>query len=265
MTNEANSATNLVAGVPDVYNFDGCTITVTKAANVPTSEVAYADIVLLLDVTLSLETFDLGHRKEAANNFVDAFSPGNADGRVRIGVVRFRGSAASVVDMTDVDQHSVSEPLHNGINGVVQGAPDLLAGTNIVVGLNGSSAYFATGLGDRVDPPFPVPNLVVVITDGDDDAGNGNNDIKDASNHTGAEVFVVGVGADISSGTINSIASQATSQYSFSATDYSSLPGIVNDIFASVSNSIAVGTLFTIESVSADGTVSVSEVVLPPE
>ncbi|MCH8897735.1 MAG: VWA domain-containing protein [Chloroflexi bacterium] len=89
--------------MPDVYNFDGCTITVTKAANVPTSEVAYADIVLLLDVTLSLETFDLGHRKEAANNFLDAFSPGNADGRVRIGVVRFRGSAASVVDMTDVD------------------------------------------------------------------------------------------------------------------------------------------------------------------
>ncbi|MCH8898447.1 MAG: VWA domain-containing protein [Chloroflexi bacterium] len=164
-----------------------------------------------------------------------------------------------------LDQTAAKGTLHNGINGLLWGGPNLLAGTNIVVGLNGSSAHFATGLGDRVDPPYPVPNIVVFITDGDDTAGNSNGEINVASTDTEAEVFVVGVGADISSGTMNSIASQATSQYSFSATDYSSLPGIVNDIFASVSNSIAVGTLFTIESVSADGTVSISEVVLPPE
>ena len=265
LTNEDNYATNLVEGVPDVYNFDSCTITVTKVANVPASEVAYADIVLLLDVTVSLDTIDLGHLKQAANNFVDAFSLGNADGRVRIGVVRFRGSAESVVNMTDVDQHGVSEPLHNGINGLLWGGPGLVSGTNFVTALNASGVHFATGLGDRVDPPFPVPNLVVVITDGDDDAGNGNNDIKDASNHTGAEVFVVGVGGNISSGTRNSIASEATSQYRFTATDYSDLLIIINDVFSSVSGSSAVGTLITIESVSADGTVSISEVILQPE
>ncbi|MCH8745150.1 MAG: VWA domain-containing protein, partial [Chloroflexi bacterium] len=258
-------ADGIELGTPDVYTFDGCTITVAKTSGGEASEVAYIDLVLLLDVSGSVDAAELVYLKLAANAIVDAFNLEIADGRMRIGIVRFRGSAVSVVDMTDVDVHNSSEPLHNGINGMVQGAPDLDAGTDIVAGLNAAGAQFDTGLGDRVDPPYPVPNLVVVITDGDDTAGNGNAAINAASDAAAYKVFAIGVGDDIGSGTINAIASEATSRYSFNTSSYSGLMAIVNEVFTSVNLDAGMGTLFTIESVSADGTVSISEVVFPPE
>ncbi len=265
LNNEANYADNMVIGTPDVYAFDGCTITVTKISVVVSSANAYADVVLALDVSGSVSAAELVFLKQAANDIVDAFDLENTEGRIRIGMLRFRGSSESVVGMTDVDLHGASEPLHNGINGLVQGGPGLASGTNLVAALNASGPQFATGLGDRVDPPYPVPNLLIVITDGNDSAGNSDSDIQNASIATGAEVFAVGVGSGIDTDTINAIASDPDIDHAFTAINYVALLGIINDIFAAVYAAAGIGTTFTIQSVSPDGTVNVSTVLLPPE
>ncbi len=82
------------------------------------SEVAFADVVITPDVSESEDDDDLDDLKVAANQIVDSFNLDTTDGRVRIGLLRFRGSSESVVGMTDVDDHGVSEPLHNSINGL---------------------------------------------------------------------------------------------------------------------------------------------------
>ena len=265
LNNEANYADNMVIGTPDVYAFDSCTITVTKISVVVSIDNAYADVVLALDVSGSVDSAELVFLKQAANDIVDAFQLENTEGRIRIGMLRFRGSGESVVGVTDVDLHGASEPLHNGINGLVQGGPGLASGTNLVAALNASGPQFATGLGDRVDPPYPVPNLLIVITDGNDSVGNSDSDIQNASIATGAEVFAVGVGTDIEADTINAIASDPDIDHAFTAINYVALLGIINDIFAAVYAAAGIGTTFTIQSVSPDGTVSVSTVILPPE
>lgn len=265
LNNEANYATNLAIGVPNVYNFDGCTITVTKVSTSVSAENAYADVVLLLDVSGSVDAGELVYLKEASNTIVDGFDLENTQGRIRIGAIRFRGNSESVTDMTDVDVHGVSEPLHDGINGLAQGGPGLNSGTNIVSGLNAASAHFSTGLGDRVDPPYPVPNIMVVITDGNDTAGNSDGAIKNASDNTGAEVFAVGVGEDIEGGTLTAIASDPDAAHTFTSSEYSGLLAIINNIVTAIYGASAIGTTFTIQSISPDGTVSISEIILPPE
>lgn len=267
LKSDLDYADSLEIGVPDVYNFDGCTITITKISGggVEISEIAYADVVLALDVSGSVDADELDDLKQAANVIVDAFSLEDADQRMRIGAMRFRGSTESVVGMTDVDVHGTSEPLHNGINGLAQGGPGLDSGTNLVVALNGAAAQFATGLGDRIDPPYPVPNLLLLITDGEDTEGNTDAQIENASIATGAEVFAVGVGSDIDMDTINAIATDPDGDHAFTAADFSGLLAMIDDIATAVYEASGMGQVFTIESVAPDGTVSVSQVILPPE
>ena len=262
---DSSYVASLSVGVPDVYSFDGCTITITLVSGPQASKVAFIDLVITLDVSGSVSSSELVQLKQAANDIVDAFSLGTTDGRIRIGVLRFRGSSDSVVDMTDVDEHGVSEPLHDGINGVVQGGPGLGSGTNIVAGLNGTKQQFNTGLGDRTDPPYPVPNLVVFITDSGDAAGNSIGAIQGISTGMGAQgttIFAIGVGSAITMPTLKAIATNPANV--FTTADFSALLDIIDDIVTAVYNAAGMGTLFTIESVSPDGTVSISEYVIPP-
>ena len=50
----------------------------------------------------------------------------------------------------------------------------------------------------------------------------------------------------------------------FTTADFSALLDIIDDIVTAVYGAAGIGTLFTIESVSPDGTVSISEYVIPP-
>ncbi|MCH8897806.1 MAG: VWA domain-containing protein, partial [Chloroflexi bacterium] len=262
---DSSYVASLSIGVPDVYSFDGCTITITLVSGPQASKVAFADLVITLDVEGSVDALELVDLKQAANTIVDAFSLETTDGRIRIGVLRFANSSASVVDMTDVDEHGVSEPLHDGINGIVRGGPGLGTDTNLVAALNGTKQQFNTGLGDRTDPPYPVPNLVVFITDSGDAAGNSIGAIQGISAGMGGQgttIFAIGVGSAITMPTLNAIATAPANV--FTTADFSALLDIIGDIVTAVYDAAGMGTLFTIESVSPDGTVSISEYVIPP-
>ncbi len=221
-----------------------------------------ADVVMTLDVSGSVSSSELVLLKDAAIQVVDALDILENAGEVRMGVRRFRGSSASVVAMTDVDQPAAAPPvvpLRAGINGLVQGGPGLTSGTNLVVGLTGANAQFATGLGDRPT----VPNLIIMITDGDDTAGNSNATIAAASLATGAEVFAVGVGDEIQTASLNAIATDGiptdpgynpadpNAGHRFYASDFSGLLSIIDGLTTAVIESMQI-RVFRIES-SVDG------------
>ena len=68
--------------------------------------IAFADTVLLLDNSGSVDDCQLVQLRQAANAMVDGFSLETTEGRIRIGLTRFGGQSSSVADMTDVDSHS---------------------------------------------------------------------------------------------------------------------------------------------------------------
>lgn len=255
----------LVEGDNPPFNFEGCTITVNMAPATQNVEDAYADLVLVLDNSWSISDLgspsELDQLKDAANAIVDEFSLNTTEGRVRIGVAKFHEASSSVVTVTDIDDHGVSEPLHDGINGI-SWCWFCFYETDIVSGIDAGAAQFASGLGDRVDPPdpFTVPNLMVFITDGNDNQGNSLADIENASLASGAEIFAIGVGSDVNLSTIDAIATDPNLDHAFTAADFATLLGIITNITLAVYN--AAGTLFTITSVSADGTVVVSQVFI---
>ena len=197
------------------------------------------------------------------------------EGRIRIGVFRFRGSSESVVDVTDVDIHPTNTPLHDGINGLVQGGPGLSSGSNIVVGLQGGAGQFATGLGDRPE----IPNLMIFITDGDDTAGNSMADIAAASAASGAEVFAIGAGTAVATTTLDAIASEPDGDHVFSTADFSGLLDLVDAIVAAAFDasqlgirvsggaaaSVSAGTIYDVESTSQEGSAVKSRVLITPD
>ncbi len=64
--------------------------------------------------------------------------------------------------------------------------------------------------------------------------------------------------------TINAIATDPDVDHTFTTADFSGLLAIIDDIAAAVYGAAALGSLFTISAVSPDGTVVVSQILLPP-
>jgi hypothetical protein len=270
LVHEEGYVAGLTSGVPDILppitlNGIECNATVTKGDVASGGPDAYADIVVVLDNSGSISSSELIDLKDAANTIVDRLSLSTTDGRVRVGVTRFRGSSASVVPMTDVDLHGVSAPLHSGINGLQQGGPGLANGTNIVVGLQGGAAQFQTGLGDRVGPSNEVPNIIIFITDGDDTEGNSVFDIAEASTNTGAEVFAVGIGSEANLLTLNAIASEPDIGHVFTAANFDLLWTVIDPLVEEVNEASLAGTDFDIGIALSDGTTWDSKVRLTPE
>ncbi len=235
------------------------------AADVDVEE--YADVVLVFDNSISVSSSELVALKIAANTIVDRFELDKTAGRIRIGATHFAGSSAPLVDMTDVDVHGIDEPLHDGINSLSWFGGLLLGfGTNILDAVNGGAAQFSTGLGDRP----AVPNLMIIITDGNDNAGNTLQHLADASAASGAEIFAVGVGSDVSTSTLDAIATDPDSDHVFFTHDFEGLLSLVDAIVeatldaakkvavshggGSPGSSVSAGTLYDVESTAPDGT-----------
>ena len=284
---EAAPITTIASGATEVMVFRATGIVEAginylneiSASSVTTSVLygveAYADVVLAIDNSGSVDSSELQELKDASNAIVDAFSLSATEGRIRIGVFRFRGSSESVVDVTDVDIHPTNTPLHDGINGLVQGGPGLSSGSNIVVGLQGGAGQFATGLGDRPE----IPNLMIFITDGDDTAGNSMADIAAASAASGAEVFAIGAGTAVATTTLDAIASEPDGDHVFSTADFSGLLDLVDAIVAAAFDasqlgirvsggaaaSVSAGTIYDVESTSQEGSAVKSRVLITPD
>lgn len=245
------------------------TIVITEGSTTEDlSDFAYADFVLALDVSGSVSNSELVILKQAANTIVDAFDLDATEDRIRAGLTRFRGTSEGVVGSTDVDaaqtvppeDHHTGVPLHDGINGLAQGGPGLGSGTNIVAGIQGGAAQFSTGLGDRAE----VPNLLVLITDGNDTSGNSDQDIADASDASGAEVFAVGVGS-VDIATLNAAASDPDVDHVFQANDFTELLTLIDAIVQAVNDSALIGTIFDIEATAPDGSTIQVRALLTPE
>jgi hypothetical protein len=261
LINEPGYADSLAFG-DNILLFEDCNITINKPELIVVAQqAAFADLVIALDVGESLVADELVDLKQAANDIVDRFSLETTEGRVRIGMTRFADVSTPLADVTDVDEHPDLVPLHDAINGLTLNPS--ASDTNLANALNGAAEQFDTGLGDRVDDP-PVDNIIVVITDGNDSTGNGIDQIIAASTATGAVVFAIGVGNEISNGTLNAISTQPASEHSLRSTNYEDLNDIIDEIVAAIYSKTSMGTLFIITSVGSDGTVVVSQVLLPP-
>ena len=141
-------------------------------------------------------------------------------------------------------------PLRAGLAGLVPASPGP-PGTNFVQGIHGADSHFSTGLGDRPDPP--APNIVIMITDGEDNPGSGDPSIAYASGNSDSEIFVVGVGSAIPMSTLNAIASEPDADHVFTAADFDGLLAVIADLVAAVDESLGEGVLIFIESVGRTG------------
>ena len=226
------------------------------------SDFAFADVVFALDISGSDDT-EQEQLKTAASTIVDAFDLYTNPVRFQIGVTRFRGSSASIQDMTNVDvqigsptaDHWPGVAIHDAINGM--NATGLVNGVDIVAALNGGAAQFSTGLGDRLN----IPNVMVLILDDDDTKGNTDADIANASAATGAEVFVVGVGA-IATTTMDAIASEPDNEHKWYSNNYAGLLALVDTIADGVKAAGAVGTFYDIEITPPGGAVLLCRALL---
>ncbi|MBM3925461.1 MAG: VWA domain-containing protein [SAR202 cluster bacterium] len=122
--------------------------------------------------------------------------------------------------------------------------------TNLVAGLTGGTAQYNTGLGDRPG----IPNLMVFLTDGDDNSGNSLTDIENASTASGARIFAVGID-DISINSLNAIASEPDEDHVFYATDFNAFLDLIDEIVAAVTQGGLAGSLYDIEVTAPDGSV----------
>lgn len=226
------------------------------------SDFSFADAVFALDISGSDDAEQI-QLKDAGSRIVDAFDLFANSERFQLGVTRFRGSSASIQDMTDVDvqigspssDHWGGVAIHDAINGM--NGSGLVNGVDIVAALQGGATQFSTGLGDRLN----IPNVMVVILDDDDTKGNTDLDIANASAATGAEVFVVGVGA-ISATTMDAIASEPDNEHQWYSSDYAGLLALVETIADGVKGAGAVGTFYDIEITPPSGGVLLCRALL---
>jgi hypothetical protein len=154
---ESGYATSLEPNVPDAFDVpcDDTLVPVTLTLRtIPQdlpdylSEYAFADIVLIMDVSASISSSEMDAFKQAANAIVDAFNlPENGE-RYWMGLTTFGRFNQPVINMTNQ-----SAAMHQGINSLSSTSiftcfsnPNHIAcGTNIVAGINGSAAQFLTG------------------------------------------------------------------------------------------------------------------------
>jgi len=209
-------------------------------------EEKYVDVMLTLDSFGGLPILDEDRQlglKKVAHKVVDTFELYAMDGRIRMGVTRFRnatndttcGDDQSIAAVTDRDYHSgdaasygpnklhpfyhlddplhippathsltprVDEPLHDyppigGIAALLLHGFDVTFGTNIVKGIRCGVGQYENPLGS--DRPN-IPNVMILVTDGQDTAGNGPQHFMAEVDKWVAEgrldeVFAVGIGS----------------------------------------------------------------------
>ena len=197
-------------------------------------------------------------------------------------VFRYRwGGAESHSSFLEINIGGASsQPLHDGINGLLKPASGQGGGANLVSGFNFvTGTQYSSGLGDRPD----VPNLMIVIVDGSSLPGNSES-VANASSSSGAEVFAVGVGpaAVVDPEALFAIAYDPDdpnavfdpanpdpyySDHVFHSDDFDELLDLVDDIVEAALWAVQTvvtaeggssngGTLYNMTAVSPDGTVT---------
>ena len=232
--------------------FVGITALVLGEDAVEGGEGGSADMVMVLDNSGSINDNELSDLKAAANAIVDAFALEGAEGRMAMGLTRFSGESEGLVEMTGDPAQLLS-----GIDSLRRKNPGLLGGTNIVAGLLGGLDQLSTGLGDRPE----VSNVLIFITDGNDNYLNTVEDIALATETSGAEIFAIGIGPNVDLATLYAIAYDPAPEdagnpdagYVYHTEDFVELLLIIDELVEAVIGSAATASIYVIESVTANG------------
>ncbi len=182
----------------------------------PTPLCSQADVMLVLDRSGSINSTELGQLKTAAKDFVDAL------GLTPAGIHAGQSSFATTGSL---DHHLLANAvtLKAAIDALVSGGF-----TNLKEGIDLAKTEFDNpGDGhDRAD--LSSPDKMIIITDGHpnkpfpsstaDDVAKTS---ADSARAAGIEVFVVGVGSDVNTAYLQTVADDAS--HYFSVADYSAL------------------------------------------
>ena len=186
----------------------------------PTTPVACpADVMLVLDRSGSINSTELGQLKTAAKLFVDDM--GLTPAGIHAGQTSFAttGSLDHILSSDSVTLKATIDALISG------------GFTNLKAGIDLASGELAGG-NDR--PDGTSPDKMVIITDGHPNRPfpSGTADDVAAASATafkiGGEIFVVGVGSDVNTAYLQSIATNAGHYYSVS--NYSGLEEVLEDL-----------------------------------
>ena len=218
-----------------------------------------ADIVMVLDNSQSIVELELLDLKDAANAIVDAFDLAGSEDRMAMGLTRFSDASEGLVEMT-VDPTQ----LHSGIDNLETWNADLPGGTNIMAGILGGVDQLSTGLEDRPE----VSKVLIFITDGNDtnDSDGKVEEIALFAETSGAEIFAIGVGSNVSPETLCAIAydpepadaepADADCPYTghvYHLDDFVELLLIIDGLVEEVIGSAATASIYVIESTTASG------------
>jgi len=202
-----------------------CDGTVPSVTPTPTPPLAcsQADVMLVLDRSGSINSTELGQLKTAAKDFVDDL------GLTPTGIHAGKSSFATTGNL---NHHLTSDPtsLKTAIDAIVSGGF-----TNLKEGIDLAKTEMDNP-GDSHDRSDGTsPDKMIIITDGHPNrplpSGTAATVAKasaDAARAAGVEVFVVGVGSDVNTAYLQTVADDASHYYSVSG--YGGLQTILQNI-----------------------------------
>ena len=171
-----------------------------------------ADVMLVLDKSASIDSTELGQLKTAALAFVTALNP---DGGVHMGQTSFSTTGS-------LDQHLTGN--QTLINAAINGLATVLY-TNLYEGIHLANLELADSNTPYERPT--VPDFMIVITDGNPNRPSPDSNARavalaeaTAAKAAGVTIYVVGVGSDVNTAYLTTIASP--SKY-YSISNYSGL------------------------------------------
>lgn len=182
-----------------------------------------ADVMLVLDRSGSISSTELGQLKTAAKDFVDAL--GLSTLGIHAGKSSFATTGSLNHHLTD-DATSLKAAIDAMVSG---GFTNLKEGIDLAKAENDNP-----GDGhDRAD--LTSPDKMIIITDGHPNrplpSGTADDVAKasaDAARAAGIEVFVVGVGSDVNTAYLQTVADNAA--HYFSVSDYSGLQNTLKNL-----------------------------------
>lgn len=170
-----------------------------------------SDVMFVLDSSGSIDPTDLGTMKTAAQAFAVALAP-SAPGN-HIGVVDFDSDATLEQTLTEV-----LADINNAINSLVSGGSTALGD-----GINVASVELAS-VRDRLDSD--APDFMVIMTDGQPNAGADPIAAATAAKAAGTTIYVVGIGDGVNADYLRNNIASSSSHY-YSAADFASLESVL--------------------------------------
>jgi hypothetical protein len=174
------------------------------------------DMFLVFDESGSIKNAAFQDEKDFAVSIAQSYTFGSTSG-VGMGLVMFDDDARLITSLSYNQQSFI-----NAVNGVTQGKGN----TCIGCGINLAQQYLSYPY-DRSG----VSNIIIVLTDGENNVGNYQT-AANAAKNAGSLILVIGVGSDVNSAQLEYIASDPS--YVFYATSFSTadLQAVLDQLIA---------------------------------